>query len=308
MALRARTKKRQGGSSRGGGRPSVVVGQNPAHGTIASGTTGFSNGAKSGFQATTTPQAPASPSAPYQRRPAPQATVPTAGPSSTALRNSATSALGIARNQNRDAVFRAIMQLGDPEQIAKYKNDSKFAGYDFTQDPNSVFASLARQEQEGLEQIDEGTLSGNTFFSGMRLRDRGRLTDETGRQRLAGTTSFLDDLKAYAAALGLAENDYTTAMSNADQMDIDAALEADRIAREQWIQEQAALGSESATSSASQSATPQYGTQPDGTYKTDPSTQWGSDYEEKKGHDSKGNPGVWHIYPDGRKVFVRKKK
>ncbi len=29
-------------------------------------------------------------------------------------------------------------------------------------------------------------------------------------------------------------------------------------------------------------------------------------YTSKPGKDSKGNPGVWHIYPDGRKVFVRK--
>lgn len=29
-------------------------------------------------------------------------------------------------------------------------------------------------------------------------------------------------------------------------------------------------------------------------------------YREQPGKDSKGNPGVWHVYPDGRKVFVRK--
>jgi hypothetical protein len=29
-------------------------------------------------------------------------------------------------------------------------------------------------------------------------------------------------------------------------------------------------------------------------------------YKEKHGKDSQGNPGVWHIYPDGRKVFVRR--
>lgn len=32
----------------------------------------------------------------------------------------------------------------------------------------------------------------------------------------------------------------------------------------------------------------------------------GPAYREEWGTDSKGNPGVWHIYPDGHKVFVRK--
>lgn len=32
----------------------------------------------------------------------------------------------------------------------------------------------------------------------------------------------------------------------------------------------------------------------------------GPPYREEYGTDSKGNPGVWHIYPDGHKVFVRK--
>lgn len=29
-------------------------------------------------------------------------------------------------------------------------------------------------------------------------------------------------------------------------------------------------------------------------------------YKEQPGKDSKGNPGVWHIWPNGRKVFVKK--
>lgn len=241
------------------------------------------------------------------------------------MRANAASALGIAKTQNRDAIFRAIMQLGDPTQFAAYQANPNFAGYQFTQDPNSIFASLARQEQKGLEDIDVGANAGNTFFSGMRNRDRGELTDETGRQRLAGTTSFLDDLKAYAASLGLSENDYNRQMTDADQMDIDAALERDRIAREEFNAQEdlnaaaAPAGGDAGGGGAAPPLPVVPGMTPAQvqeaiTFLSNPN--FGQDmpgmpgykgYDEKPGKDSKGNPGTWHIYPDGHKVFVRKK-
>jgi hypothetical protein len=208
------------------------------------------------------------------------------------------------------------MQLGDPTQFAKYQADPNFAGYQFTQDPNSIFASLARQETEGLNQIDEGTLSGNTFFSGRRLQNRNDLTDETGRQRLAGSTSFSDDLKGLAAALGYAENDYNKALTDADQMDIDAALERDRVAREDW---QAQQSEEPAPPGPAAPAPPPQipgmtGAQVNQAIQQLSSPNVLSDmpgvgkgYQEKPGKDSKGHPGVWHIYPDGHKVFVRRR-
>lgn len=157
------------------------------------------------------------------------------------------------------------MQLGDTSQFAQYAADPRFAGYSFVQDPNSIFAQLARQESKGLEDIDLGANVGNTFFSGMRNRDRQEFSDETGRQRLAGSTSFQDDLKAYAASLGLSEGQYRQAMADADQMDIDAALERDRIAREQFDREEqqradeaaaAAAAAPQVTASAPQAGTP----------------------------------------------------
>lgn len=148
------------------------------------------------------------------------------------LRAQAASNLGIAQTQNRDAVYRAIMNLGDPENFAKYGANPEFAGYTFTQDPNSVWASLARQETKGLDTIDKGSLGGNTFFSGKRLQNRTDLSDETSRQRLGASTAYGDDLKALAASLGLAQGQYGGDISSADQMDIDAALEQERISRE----------------------------------------------------------------------------
>lgn len=158
--------------------------------------------------------------------------VPVRGPTSEAMRANAQSALTRAQTANRDAIFRAVMSLGDPGQFAKYQNDPNFTGYQFTQDPNSVWATLARQEGEGLEGIDNSTIGGNTFFSGMRTRDRGRFSDDVSRQRLGATTSFSDDLKAIASAFGLSQDEFRQAMADADQMDIENTLAQERFNRD----------------------------------------------------------------------------
>jgi len=237
MALRAR--RRQGGSPNGRTVGTVISkpGQGASIGAQARpvGAPAPKKGLGSVPIGGGTKPTVTTPSASYARVPVPPGpSVPTRGATSEAMRANAQSTLGIAKTQNRDAVFRAIMNLGDTSQFAKYKADPNFAGYDFTQDPNSLFASLARQETQGLEDIDKGTLGGNTFFSGMRLNNRQKITDETGRQRLGGTTAFGDDLKKLAASMGLAEGDYGRSISEADQMDIDAALERDRVAREDF--------------------------------------------------------------------------
>lgn len=154
--------------------------------------------------------------------------VPPQTASSTAMRANAEQALTGARNTYRDSLFRAIMNLGDTSQFAKYQADPMFAGYTFTQDPNSLFAQLQRQQDLGLKQTDENTLAGNTFFSGRRVTDRQNLIDEANRQRLQGSTDFTDNLRTLAGALTGAEGDYRQAMADADQADIDAQLQAAR--------------------------------------------------------------------------------
>lgn len=230
MALRPQ-RKRQGGSPNGRGVQTVgTVVSKPGQGGVLN-----QPGKKVGFtnQPGAAPGVVTPPSATYLRAPPPVPSPATPGPTSTALRANATSALGLAQGQNRDSIFRALMQLGDPTQFGQYQNNPNFAGYQFAQDPNSVFASLGRQETKGLQDVDQGTLAGNTFFSGRRLQDRQDLSDEANRQRLAGTTSFLDDLRNFAATLGGANNQYRQDMADADQSDIDAALERDRVAREE---------------------------------------------------------------------------
>jgi hypothetical protein len=245
----------------------------------------------------------AAPSAPYISRPAPIPTPATPGPTSTAMRLNATQALGSAKSQNRDAVYRALMQLGDTSQFGKYQADPNFAGYQFTQDPNSVFATLARQQTKGLQDIDLGTLGGNTFFSSNRLQGRQDLTDETGRQQLAGTTSFLDDLKSYAASLGVSERDFNQAMADADQADIDAALAQDRLNRDDPTAPAPAAPAAPVAAPTAQPAgpttttqvKPQLGNNP-GVYVQNQGTRAGLQYIIKNGvkwYESKKGKGDW---------------
>lgn len=233
MALRARIKQRQGGSpnSRTQIASATLPSRSPSEIRSSSSLLGNPSTALKGsgsFAAAAAPVGVTPPNAVYTKVAAPTPTAPTPGASSTALRNEANTNFGIAQGQNRDAIFRAVMQLGDPTLFAKYQADPNFAGYSFAQDPNSIFASLGRQEKQGLEDTDANTLAGNTFFSSNRLRDRTNLSDEAGRQRLAGTTGYLDNLKDLAASLGLAGTTHDKALSDADQMDIDNALAQDR--------------------------------------------------------------------------------
>src|SRR4051812_35631882 len=182
MALRAR--RRQGGGSSGTQHNNP---NNPNRSTTGIGSTSppraSTNPVPKPVKPKLGPAFPAAaprpvvtPSATYIKPPPPAPSPATRGASSEALRADATTRLGIAGNQNRDAIYRAIMNLGDPTVIAQMQADPRFTGYQFTQDPNSLFSSLARQEQKGLEDIDVNANVGNTFFSGMRLRDRGELT------------------------------------------------------------------------------------------------------------------------------------
>lgn len=143
------------------------------------------------------------------------------------IRANAQQALTAANTSYLDSVWRAAMQLGDPTIFTQLQSDPRFAGYQFTQDPTSLFATLARDEAQGLEDTGVGFNKNNAFYSGFRLQDEQKLRDEMARQRLAGGTSYTDALKEFASALGGAQSDYGLAMSEADQMDIDAALAAE---------------------------------------------------------------------------------
>lgn len=135
-----------------------------------------------------------------------------------------------AQTGNRDAIFRAAMNLGDQSVLDQLKADPNYAGYQFSVDPNSAFSQIGRQEQEGLQGIDQASNSNNAFFSGFRLQDRNKLSDESQRQRGAATTGYLDALKGYASALAEARRQHDMDVAGANQQDIDAAAALEPVA------------------------------------------------------------------------------
>lgn len=157
------------------------------------------------------PQAPTGPVAPPE-------TVGAAG-----VRANTAQAWQGAQTGNRDAIWRAAMNLGDPAVLAQLQANPEYAGYSFAQDPNSLFSTLDRNQATGLKDIANARNAANTFFSGFRIADQDELRGDISRQRLGGVTDYQDNLREFAAALAAARGDFDLGMSQANQMDIDAA-------------------------------------------------------------------------------------
>ncbi len=141
------------------------------------------------------------------------------------MRANAGQGLGLAQNNWRDQVFQAAMGLGDENIFNQLKADPQFAGYQFAVDPNSIMATLGRQEQEGLKSVDEERNAGNTFFSGLRLNDRNDLSSDFSRQRSGALGDYGKALTEYARALAGSQGKYNQGMGDADIYDIDYALQ-----------------------------------------------------------------------------------
>jgi hypothetical protein len=78
--------------------------------------------------------------------------------------------------------------------------------------PTGALQNIARSEERGKFNLGEATNRGGTFFSGMHLRDIGRLADQAAFQRQ-------DALNAYKSA----ESKLNTALAQA-QAERDAAI------------------------------------------------------------------------------------
>jgi hypothetical protein len=138
------------------------------------------------------------------------------------IRNDAQTAMAGANSNWHDAVFRAVMGLGDPTLINKYRSDPAFAGYNFVADPTSTFGQLDTQQQRGMQDIMGNALRGNTAMSGLRLNNENNLANDILTQKAGAGRSFEDALLDYARTLGQAQGDFNTSNFNANQADIDA--------------------------------------------------------------------------------------
>jgi hypothetical protein len=99
-----------------------------------------------------------------------------------AMRSDADKAMAGANTDFRDSVYRAVMALGDPTQIAKYQQDPTFAGYQFSVDPTSTISQLNEAQKVNLQNVDNAAVSGNTFFSGLRLNNQDDVRQSTNYQ------------------------------------------------------------------------------------------------------------------------------
>jgi hypothetical protein len=140
-----------------------------------------------------------------------------------AIRSDAEKAMTGANTDWRDSVYRGVMSLGDPTLIAKYQNDPSFAGYQFAVDPNSTFGQIGESEKHGLQDVDNSSVQGNTFFSGLRLNNRDDVSQQATYNRASAGNTFQEALANYARALAAAQASYNQAQTGANQVDFDAA-------------------------------------------------------------------------------------
>jgi hypothetical protein len=143
------------------------------------------------------------------------------------LRANADQMLSGAKNNYRGSVWQAAMNLGDQGILSQLLQDPQFSGYKAAVDPNSAFSQLQRQEDTGLKDVDEGSNAGNTFFSGLRLNDRGKVSQSANDARAQAVHEYQDALRQYAGALAASQTDYNNMYADAQQSDIDAASAID---------------------------------------------------------------------------------
>ena len=143
-------------------------------------------------------------------------------------------------------------------------------------DPSNPYSRAAV-----LKLIYDRRVQGNTnqmaargqLYSGALQTEQNTAASDNSRQRDALIREFLANNVSLTAQELAAQDAYTDSVSGAG---------ADRIAR--------AIANRPDAASVPQNV-PVSATKP---------------YKEQSGKDSKGRPGTWHIYPDGRKVFVRR--
>lgn len=145
------------------------------------------------------------------------------------MRSAAQTTYTAALRQGRQGIVNAALKLGSPEIINALKADPNFAEYigvldKGAADPNSQFSQSQHNESLGLEDIDKNSNAGNTYFSGLRQRDRGQLSDQYAGQRAGYLADYNTGYNDLIGAMGAAEGQYYSDLGQADAADRDAYL------------------------------------------------------------------------------------
>jgi hypothetical protein len=153
-------------------------------------------------------------------------------------------------NELRSALVQQALRLGSPEVINALKADPNYAEFvgvlsGGANDPNSIFNVLARQETEGLQNVDVGSNARNAFFSGFRLQDRKKVNEDFSGRRAGAVGDYNTFAGATAGDIAQARSDYEAAMNEALGLDTEAALSQEPQPSSTGASEGAAPGSPS---------------------------------------------------------------
>lgn len=143
-------------------------------------------------------------------------------PEQEAARQAALAEETSAISQANQARYAAALRYGDPTLIARIAGET--GGLAVADNPTSDLSTIARNEQQGLTDVGESANQGNTFFSGIHLRNRGKVGEQAGFQRADALTRYRsaeDDLTNQIAAAHRARK---AAFDNALAQEIQAVM------------------------------------------------------------------------------------
>lgn len=184
----------------------------------------------------TMPTGAAGPVAPAAPAPPPAAGGPAPPPESVRgaqTRSGALSAYSTAVSGFKSQLVQAALALGSPEILQALLANPDYAEYagvinQGMVNPQSTMSQLKTQEEGDLKDVDTTRNASNTFFSGFRLQDRGKVTDDyTGRRSQAVNDYVLGPQAEATRGIGDALADYNRALDEALGYDIEAQLAAE---------------------------------------------------------------------------------
>jgi hypothetical protein len=146
------------------------------------------------------------------------------------IRSQATGTYSTAVNNYKNQLVQAALRLGSPDILNALLTNPSFKEYagvlsQGMNDPGSTLSLLNTQETQGLQGVDEDFNKNNAFFSGYRLQDRGRMSDDFSNQRRGAVDEFrLGDQAGFNSSTAQALTDYHNAMNEALGIDTEAAI------------------------------------------------------------------------------------
>ena len=146
------------------------------------------------------------------------------------MRSNAQSTYQAALGNYRQGIVEAALRIGSPEVIAALRKNPEYAQYaaalgGAATDPANQWNTLGRQETQGRQDIDTSANAGNTFFSGLRLRDLDNFGQDMNLQRRSALDEYNAAMRDYTGKMGSAKGDYERALGEADDYDLNYALQ-----------------------------------------------------------------------------------